>query len=144
MKKMFIIAGLFVIFGYIQQAKAADIHKELKKYFNDIAVKVKNTSNTERKREILNDSFKKMMTALDEVEHTPLSENDIQSLKSFKKQLKLKYNELNGIDGFEKVSNNNLNNFADYSVQDLEPSAEYVTISVLTLVLIIIAAALLL
>lgn len=85
-----------------------------------------------------------MMTVLDEVEHTPLSENDIQSLKSLKKQLKLKYNELNGIDGFEKVSNNNLNNFADYSVQDLEPSAEYVTISVLTLVLIIIAAALLL
>ena len=85
------------------------------------------------------------MTSLDEVKHTPfLSDNDVESMDSFKKQVELKYNELNGFNGFQKVNDNNLNNFADYSVQDLEQSAEYVTISILTLVLIIIAAAVLL
>ncbi len=145
MKKLCVIFILLLTFGSIQETKAGDVRKELKKYFNDIALKVKHTQNKEQKREILNNSFKKILTSLDEVKHTPLlSDNDVESMDFFKKQVELKYNELNGFNGFQKVSDNNLNNFADYSVQDLEQSAEYVTISILTLVLIIIAAAVLL
>ena len=145
MKKLCVIFILLLTLGSIQEAKARDVRKELKKYFNDIALKVKHTQDMREKREILNNSFKKILTSLDEVKHTPfLSDNDVESMDTFKKQVELKYNELNGFDGFQKVSDNNLNNFADYSVQDLEQSAEYVTISILTLVLIIIAAAVLL
>ncbi len=140
MKKTFMIFGLLFSIVFIQQAKAGDVHKELKKYLNNIAINVKNTHDVKKKREILNNSFKKMSTALDEVEHTPfLSQNDIQSLSTFKKELDSKYNELNGLNGFQKVSDDNLNNFADYSVQSFEQSAQYVTISVVTLLLILIA-----
>jgi septal ring factor EnvC (AmiA/AmiB activator) len=141
MKKVFLIAGLLIAFAFIQQANAGDVHKELKNYFNNIAVKVKNTSDVKEKREILNNSFKKMLTAIDEVEHNPLvSKNDIQSLSSFKGQLQQRYDELNGLNGFQKVKDNDLNNFADYSVQAFEQSAQYITISIVTLLLIVIIA----
>ena len=143
MKKIIFIS-LFAILNFSAQAFAGNVRDELKNYFNDIAVKVRSTEDAHQKREILNNSFKKILTALDEVEQTPMSEKDIQSIKSFREQLNQKYNELNGLNGFTRVSDKNLNNFAQYSVQDLEQSAEYVTISILTLVLIIIAAALLL
>ncbi len=143
MKKIFVV-NLLAIIIFSAQAFAGNVRDELKNYFNDIAIKVRNTENVHQKREILNNSFKKILTALDEVEQTPMSEKDIQSIKSFKEQLNKKYYELNGLNGFTRISDKNLNNFAQYSVQDLEQSAEYVTISVLTLVLIIIAAVLLL
>jgi hypothetical protein len=49
-------------------------------------------------------------------------------------------NELNGLDGFEKVPANKLDEFATFTLQDIEQADTIITISLTTLLLIIILA----
>lgn len=121
-----------------------DTHRELKDYFNKINQKVKQTRDPVQKREILNNSFDELLKAFNAAKQMPLSEKDIAGINYFKQKIQDKQNELNGLNGYEKVSDASLNQFANYTMQQFEQSAEYITISVVTLLLIIILVALLL
>mgnify|MGYP001610489584 FL=1 len=112
---------------------------ELQKYFSDAANKVKATDNPSEKREILNESFQTMSKALDIVQSSPsISKDDGVSIDRFKATLQEKQDELAGSNGYARVSDEQLNAFSDYVVQDMEQADQIITISLVTLLLIII------
>ena len=118
---------------------------KLQKYFNDTALKVKATENASEKREILNESFQSMSNALSKVQNSGLiSKDDRIGIERFKAALQEKQNELTGINGYERVSDEQLNNFSNYVVQDMEQADQMITISLVALLLIILLAVLLL
>ena len=138
------ILGSLVMMCVLVQVAYAGGTDDLKKYFSDTAGKVKATTETAQKREILNNSFKTVSTALDKVQGLPLiSKNDRAGLNRFKTALQEKQDELNGNNGFERVSDTQLNAFSDYVVQDMEQASKTITVSVLTAVLVGIIAILL-
>jgi len=144
MKARTILGILFMMCVLVQVAYAGG-REDLKKYFSDTASKVKATTETTQKREILNNSFQTMSQALDKVHGLPLiSQDDRVGIERFKATLQEKQDELNGSNGFERVSDTQLNAFSDYVVQDMEQAASStITISVVTLLLLLIIVILL-
>jgi len=129
--------GLIVMMFFIVNIGKAGGKDEIQKYFNDTACKVKATTDPAQKREILNKSLQTMSKALDKVQSSQLiSKDDCASIDRFKSALQEKQDELTGSNGYERVSNAQLNSFSDYVVQDMEQAAETVTISVITAILI--------
>lgn len=117
---------------------------QLQKHFSDAAREVKATENASEKRTILNESFQRMSKALDKVQSLALiSKDDRVGIDRFKATLQEKQDELAGSNGYVRVSDEQLNAFSDYVVQDMEQAAEMITISVVTLLLIIILIVLL-
>jgi hypothetical protein len=117
---------------------------KIKEYFNDMNQKVKAADNPAEKRDIMNSSFTKLTDAFTKLGSTyNLSVNDKTFLNSFKNRISEKYSELNGLNGYKKVSDHDLNKFADYVRQDMEIADKYVTISITTLLLIAIIVILL-
>lgn len=126
---------LFILF----QSGNAGANDAMKKYFNDTASKVKATPDPAQKREIIDKSLQTMATALDKVESSGLiSQNDRTSMNRFKTALKDKQDELKGMNGHERVSDGQLNAFADYVVQDMNQAALMLPIGVVSVLLIII------
>jgi len=118
---------------------------KLQKYFSDTALKVKATENASEKREILNESFQRMSKALDKVQNSSLiSKEDRIGIDRLKTTLQAKQNELTGINGYERVSDEQLNNFSNYVVQDMEQADQMITISLVALLLIILLVVLIL
>ncbi len=118
--------------------------RELQKYFNDTANKVKATAEPSEKRRILGESFRTMSTALDLIQNSPsIAKDGNQGIDQFRASLQEKQDELAGNNGFVQVPDEQLNEFSDYVVQDMEQAAEVITISVVTLLLIIILIVLL-
>lgn len=111
----------------------------IQEYFNDTAIKVKATAEPAQKREILDQSFRTMFKALDRVESSGLiTKDDRAGVENFKTTLLDKQNELMGSNGYERVSDAQLDAFSDYVVQDMEQAAQTVTIGVVTALLIVI------
>jgi hypothetical protein len=67
-----------------------------------------------------------------------MSKDDLVGIDRFKTTLQEKQDELEGSNGFERVSDEQLNDFSDYVVQDMEQADAVVTVSVITLLLIAI------
>jgi hypothetical protein len=112
---------------------------ELQGYFNDAATKAKATADVSQKRQILNESFHTISTALDIVRSLPLvSNDDVAGIDRLKATLQEKQDELAGTNGYARVPDEQLNAFSDYVVQDLEQADQVVTISLVTLLLIVI------
>ena len=85
-----------------------------------------------------------MSKALDKVQSFALiPENDRVGIDRFKATLREKQDELAGLNGFARVSDEQLNAFSDYVVQDTEQAEAVITISLVTLLLIIIVILLL-
>ena len=117
---------------------------DIQKYFNDTAGKVKAADDPAQKREILNKSLQTMSKALDKVQSSPLiSKHDQAGIALLKSTLQEKQDELAGLNGYERVSDVQLNAFSDYVVQDMEQADRTVTISLVALLLIIIIVILL-
>jgi len=133
------IAFGFIVLMFVLTLPAyAGGKDELQKYFSNTASKVKATENASEKRKILNESFQSMSKALDKVQNSVLiSKNDRIGIDHLKTSLQKKQDELAGSNGFVRVSDEQLNDFSDYVVQDME-QAEMITISVVTLLLIIL------
>ena len=109
-----------------------------------MAVKVKATPDPAEKRAILSSGFQNMSKAITILKGTNLlSENDMAGINKFNGSLQEKRDELNGVSGFARVQDNDLNAFADYSMQDLEQADGTITISLVALLLIIIIVILL-
>ena len=131
--------GLTMIMFIMAFAGIAQAQDNLQEYFSDTAGKVKATADPSEKREILGKSFEKMSKALSTVQSSPLiSKDDRTGIDRLKVILKDKQDELNGLNGYERVPDMQLNAFADYVVQDMEQAAQTVTISLVALLLIII------
>jgi hypothetical protein len=144
MKTRIAIGSIIIMFILSLQANAGG-KDEIKKYFKDAANKVKTTESASEKRKILNESFHNMSKALDKVQSSTLiSKDDHIGIDRFKATLQEKQDELKGSNGYERVSDQQLDAFSNYVVQDMEQAAEMITISVVTLILIILLVILLL
>lgn len=138
------ILGTLVMLCVLVQLGFAAGKEDLQKYFSDTASKVKATEAPAEKREILSNSLQAMSKTLDKVQSLPLiSKQDRASIDHFQAALQEKQDELNGSNGFEPVSDTQLNAFSDYVVQDMEQASKTVTVTVLTAVLVGIIAILL-
>ena len=141
MKTKFYFLIIFFLTFFVSSAIASNNPKEeLKKYFNDAAQKVKQTDNPVEKRLILNKTYGRVLTALDVLNNYPfLNKDEKKGIQIYKSTTQDKYDELNGLNGYKKVNDNNLDKFADYSVQSIEQANTLViSISVTTLLIIII------
>ena len=113
--------------------------EELQNYFSNTADKVKAAVDPSEKRAILDESFQTMSKALEIAQSSPLIANDdLIGIDRFRAALQEKQDELAGSNGFVRVSDDQLDAFSDYVVQDSEQAAEVITISLVTLLLIII------
>ena len=138
-----VVGVIIMMFALVQTGNAVGAD-DIQKYFNDTARKVKATEDPAQKREILNKSFEKMSKALDKVQSSPLiSKDDRVGIALLKSTLQEKQDELTGLNGYERVGDNQLNAFSDYVVQDMEQASQTVTISLVALLLIIIIVVLL-
>jgi hypothetical protein len=118
---------------------------ELQKHFSNVANKVKATENVVEKRAILENSFKDMSEALNKVQSSFLvSKEDQDGIENLKTTLKENQDELAGINGYERVSDSQLNNFSNYVVQNMAQADQMITISLVAALLIILILVLLL
>jgi predicted tellurium resistance membrane protein TerC len=137
----FLTTTLFLVFATHMMAfgQSTDITKTFKKHFNETVQKVHQTESADEKRTILNKSLTKMMTAIDRIEsRANLSEEGKAQLSSYEDGISEKYQELNGLNGFDKVMDKNLNDFSDYSQNYMEQADRTVTIGITTALLILI------
>ena len=133
------VFGVIIIMFVLVQAANAVGTDDIQKYFNNTAGKVKAANDPVQKREILNKSLQTMSKALDRVQGSPLiSKDDRAGIALLKSTLQEKQDELAGLNGYERVSDVQLNAFSDYVVQDMEQATQTVTISLVALLLIII------
>jgi cell division protein FtsX len=127
------------------ESDAVMVQNKFKQYFNITAQKVKQAADPAQKRAILNESFEKMQNTLNKISNlSNIPAKDLVAVSSIQKSVQDKYNELNGLNGYTKLQDNQLNNFADYVQQDMEQADQWVTISVTTLLLVAILLILLL
>ena len=144
MKALIAFVCIFMMFVLAIPVNAGG-NAELKQYFNKAADKVKATENADEKRKILSESFDNMSKILDKVLSSELiSESDRVGIELYKATLLEKQNELKGLNGYNRVPDAQLNNFANFVVQDMEQADSTVTISVIAAILIIILIVLLL
>lgn len=141
MKKLtitFILVTLIATFSPIK-AQSTDAHDKLKAEINEMVENVEQAEKADEKREILNHSFDNLITAFNRVSSMKqVPEKDKQALADFKNIIQERKKELNGTDGYERVPNSQLNEFAQFVQQDLEQADKYVTISITTALLVIL------
>lgn len=138
MKARIIFGVIFMMFVLIQVGNARGT-EDIQKYFNETVCKVKATDDPVEKREILNKSLQTMSRALERVESSGLvSQDERAGIDRFKTALQEKQDELTGSNGFDRVTDAQLNDFSDYVVQDMEQAAHSLTISVVSALLILI------
>jgi DNA phosphorothioation-dependent restriction protein DptG len=136
-----LLAACLLSFLFIQLVKADDVKAEFQKMWNDVVMAVKEAETPIEKREILNNFFDDMMEALTTAENSQLlNDEDLKGIDYLQKKITEQKNELNGLNGFEKVGDGQLNDFADYTLQEIEQADTVLTISLTTLLLIIILA----
>ena len=137
--KIRIVLGFILLTLGLLSPGIAGGKADLQKYFNDAALKVKATVDPEQKRAILHESFRTMTKALDVVERmTPISGEERVGLGRYKATLLEKQDELLGQNGYERVTDGQLNAFSDYVVQDMEQADPYISISLVAALLIVI------
>jgi hypothetical protein len=126
-------------------AQSANISETFKVHFNETVKAVHETETADDKRVILNDSFNKMITAIDRIESlASLTEDESARLKAYKLGLTEKLNELNGLDGFDEIMDEDLDDFSNFSQDFIEQANRTITIGVGTALLIVILLILLL
>jgi hypothetical protein len=141
MLKLKIFLTVLFTFFAIQTLQADDSKKELRKYINSVITEAKEADDPSEKREILNNLFTKLDYALETVQSShAISSEESEGIAVYKEKVNEIYNELNGLNGFERVADKDLNQFANYSLQSLEQADQVIIISVTTLLLIIILA----
>lgn len=131
--------GFIVMMVVLAFTANAGARNELQKYFNDAATKVKATEIASEKRAILNESFQTISKALELAQSSPsFSNEDAEAVDRYKSILQEKQDELSGNNGFVRVSDEQLDAFSDYVVQDMEQADAIISISLVALLLIII------
>ncbi len=120
-------------------AQSSNITETFKKHFNETVQAVHETESADEKRAILNESFNKLIIAIDRIESvSSLTENESASLNSYKIGLTEKLNELNGLDGFDEIMDEDLDDFSNFSQDFIEQANRTITIGIGTALLILI------
>lgn len=120
-------------------AQPSNITETFNKQFNETFQQVQQTNNADEKRELLNESFTQMITTVNRVQSlSTLKEKDSVQLNAFKNDLQQKQNELNGLDGSDKVSDEDLDEFSSSSQDLIQNANRTVTIGLGTALLIIL------
>jgi len=141
MKKLtfsFLVIALIAFLSPLkaQSSKAQEI---IKKNINEMVTDVERTSNPTEKRKVLNKTFDKFITTIERVEKMEsVSADDKAGLNDFKASFVEKKNELNGLNGFSKVPDIQLNNYANFVQQNFEQADRIVTVSLTTVLLIVL------
>lgn len=142
MRTLYTILASVVLVCAIQTvsfAQSANVTETFKKHFNETVQEVHDTDDADEKRAILDESFNKMLSAIDRIESmASLSEDEIAGLNSFKHGITEKLSELNGLDGFDEINDEDLDDFSNFSQDFVEQADRTVTIGVTTALLILI------
>jgi hypothetical protein len=130
---------LLVVIGVLGWAGTAMSQDRVHNYLNDTSLKVKAATSPEQKREILSTGLSAMTRAIDTVKGAPLTtEQDRTHLNRLQADLQEKSDELMGVNGFDRVPDNQLNAFSTYVVQDMEQADKTITVSLVVVLLIVI------
>jgi hypothetical protein len=144
MRSLVAVCCVLIALPVSAQNGATKAENKLKDYLSGVAVQVKKQSDPAQKREILNRSFEKVFKAADTIERMPaFSSTDLQVVAELRSRTQDKFDELNGLNNYEPVSDAQLDHFADYVVQDTEQAAETVVITTTTIIIIILIVLLL-
>lgn len=130
---------IFLIFAFQTTATAqtSNLSETFKQHFNETVQNVKVAESATDKRELLNESFDKMLRAIDRIERAAsLNEEEASQLAHLKGDISDKQNELNGIDGIDEVLDEDLDDFSDYAQQAMEQANRTITISLASALLI--------
>jgi len=120
-------------------AQSVNLTETFKKSFNETVQEVQHAEDASEKRTLLNEKFSKMITVIERIEASAtLSEDESNQLSSYKSGLAEKQNELNGLDGFDEILDEDLDDFSEYSQQFFEQANRTITIGVGTAILIAI------
>jgi hypothetical protein len=130
---------LIVVIGTLGIASVAMGQDRVHNYFNDTALKVKAAESPVEKREILSKNLSEMTRTIDTIKSAPLTtDQDRAALGRLSITLQEKSDELIGVNGFDRVPDNQLNAFSTYIVQDMEQADKSITISLVAALLIVI------
>ncbi len=136
-----VLASILFVFAIhtTSFAQSTDVTESFKKHFNQTVQDVQSSDNADEKRAILNESFNKMIRAIDQIEsRVSLTEDDIAKLGAYKLGLMEKRSELNGLDGFDEIMDEDLDDFSNFSQDFIEQANKTITIGVTTALLILI------
>jgi len=130
---------LVVVLGALGFAGSALAQDTVHGVLNETSMQVKATSDPDQKREILTRSLGAVSRAIETVQGAPLtSAQDNAALERLQGTIREKSDELAGLNGFERVPDNQLDAFSTYVVQDMEQAERTVTISLVAALLIVI------
>lgn len=134
-----ILAVLLVQTAFAGSNERVNLENKFKQYFSEMSQNVQKAETASEKRDIINEALTRTDKALEKVQTMPeFPKEDAAAIASLRKDLRDKYDELNGLNGFSRVSDQNLNSFANYIQQDIEQADTWVTISLTTILLLII------
>ena len=134
-----LIAALILAQPVMASVGTEKLEDQLKVYMNDITLKVKSTDDPEQKRAVLNETLLKIVDAVETVEELPtITDKERPLIAQFKGDIQDKYDELNGLKGFERVADEDLDTFTDYVMQDLEQARNYITLGLGAFIIIIL------
>lgn len=142
MKTLYTILASVLLLCAIQStsvAQSMNITESFKKHFNETVQAVQETDNADEKRAILNESFNKMITVIDRIESmASLNDDEISLLAAYKFDLTEKQNQLNGLDGYDEIMDEDLDGFSNYSQDMIEQANRTITIGLGTALLVLI------
>lgn len=120
-------------------AQSANLTETFKNHFNETVQKVQDTDKADEKRVILNKSFNKMITTIDRIESlATFTDDESAELASYKFSLTEIQSELNGLDGFDEIMDEDLDAFSNFSQDFIEQANRTVSIGVTTAILIVL------
>ncbi len=137
---LFVVLAVLILAQPVMAGAGTDkLEDQLKNYMNEITLKVKSTDDPEQKRAVLNETLLKIVEAVETVEKLPsIPERERLLIARFKRDMQDKYDELNGLNGFERVADEDLDVFTDYVMQELEQARNYITMGLGVFILLII------
>lgn len=139
--KMFSVLTLIMLLGVsVQTTSAQSLNEVLKQHMNETVMQVKAAETADEKRSILNASYENMLETVSVIQDkASLSEDEIAQLALLESEIIDRSNQLNGLDGYEQIADEDLDDYSDYSQQSMEQANNRtITIGLTTALLIII------
>ena len=139
--KMLSVLTFILILGVsVQTVSAQNLNEVLKEHMNETVQLVKAADTADEKRSILNDSYANMLETVRVIEEkASLNEDETAQLALLKSEITDRSNQLNGLDGYEQISDEDLDDYSDFSQQSMEQANNRtITIGLTTALLIVI------
>lgn len=133
---LFLVVLAQPLFALTEQRVLED---RFKRSVNELRTRIREIEDPEEKRQVLARTIRRMIRQLERAgEKASLTPEERAQVASLEQSFRDKYDELEGLNGFQRVPDRELDRFADYVLQDVEQARDYVTISVAALIIIIL------